>query len=66
MALVLYFFGNETTFQAPGADFHGFCCALNLGLYFNQIGLPGAPGMIIGMAYLVTAYCVFSAYCASP
>jgi len=62
----LYFLGNIIALETTGTNFQGNGGPSQLGLYLNQIGLPGTPGMVLCMADLVTRYRVFSANIAGP
>jgi hypothetical protein len=62
----LYFFGDKVAFQAAGAEFYRKSSAFNLGFYLNQIGLPGPPGAVLGVADLISGHGMFSAQITGP
>jgi tRNA G18 (ribose-2'-O)-methylase SpoU len=66
VARLLDFLDDRITSKATGADFEGNRGPLKLGLYLDQIGLPGTAGTIFRMAYLVAGDSVLSAYIAGP
>jgi hypothetical protein len=53
-------FGDKVAFEAAGADLQGYRGALYFGLYLEQIRLPGAAGMILGVTHLIAGDGVFS------
>ena len=63
---MLDFFGDKVAFEAAGAYFYRKSSALNLGFYLNQIGFPGPPGAVFGVANLIAGHCMFSAQITSP
>ena len=62
----LHFFGDKVAFQAAGAEFYRKSSALNLGFYLNQVGFPGPPGAVLGVADLIAGHSMFSAQITSP
>jgi hypothetical protein len=60
------FLRDEITLEATGAHFYRKSGAVNLGFYLHQIGFPGSPGAVFGVAYLVTGCCMFSAQFTCP
>jgi hypothetical protein len=62
----LHLFGNQIAPQAAGAKLEGNRGSPNFGFYFDQIRLPCAAGMILGVTYLVAGYRMFSADIAGP
>jgi hypothetical protein len=58
------FFCYVVAFKTPGADFDGNRGALDFGLDFVQIRLPGAAGTVLGVAHFVAGNGVFATYIA--
>ena len=62
----LDFFGDKVAFEAAGAYFNRKSGAFNLGFYLNQVGFPGPPGAVLGVADLIAGHGMFSAQITSP
>jgi hypothetical protein len=62
----LDFFGDKIAFQTAGADFQRYGGAPQLGFYLNQIGFPGAAGMVFRVAHRIAGNRMFSANIADP
>ena len=61
-----YFFGDAVAFKAAGANFNRKSGAFDFGFYFYQVGFPGTPGAVFGMAYFITGSRMFSAKLTGP
>jgi hypothetical protein len=57
----LHFFGDKVAFKTAGAHFYRKSGAVDFGFYLYQIGFPGTPGVVFGMADLIPGYGMFSA-----
>jgi hypothetical protein len=55
------FFLYKIAFQAAGAHFQGESGAINLGFYLYQVGFPGPPGAVFGVADFIAGHGMFSA-----
>jgi hypothetical protein len=54
-------FRYKVAFQAAGAHFQGKSGAINLGFYLYQVGFPGPPGAVFGVADFIASHGMFSA-----
>lgn len=57
----LYLLGDVVALQAAGAELDRDRRALDFGLDLDQVGLPGPPAVVLGVADLVARNRVFSA-----
>ena len=49
-------FDNLSAAQAAGTDFKGGFCVSDHGTHFDQVGLPGSAGPVLGVAHVVAVH----------